>query len=47
MRTSKSPSVLEQREQQLTAEVLQSFNGTSSPRVRELLADGRKHIVYR
>ncbi|MGP0049689.1 MAG: dioxygenase [Solirubrobacteraceae bacterium] len=37
MSASESRAALRQREEQLTAEVLQSFDATSSTRVRELL----------
>jgi hydroxyquinol 1,2-dioxygenase len=44
MSTSTSPSVLARREQQLTAEVLASFDGTASARVRELLQGLVRHL---
>ncbi len=44
MSTTESSSVSEQRQQQLTAKVLQSFAGTSSARVRELLQGLVAHL---
>lgn len=44
MSATQNRSVLAQREQQLTREVLQSFDGTSSPRMRELLQGLVAHL---
>jgi hydroxyquinol 1,2-dioxygenase len=44
MSATESQSELTQREEQLTAQVLQSFDGTSSARVRELLQGLVRHL---